>query len=252
MRYSALVHDADVALYYYNGYDPSPAFKLTAEAIGVPDASAASPLHVRDLSGATTLSPAFERIQSGGADAAYALDNFTLRVEAAFVHGRPFARDLRTLIDDPSQLAPELTNALRHLAAGDGRFPVSLPDSFVTRNATEWAVGCDSTFNGYWVLLQLNQTDVLNNHVNLLIKDAETRILLNFRKSFLEDRVTLRFVGIHSIESDYTTVRSRLTYRLTDEVSIEGGYLLVAGRSASLIGQYGDNDEAWIGFNIKL
>ncbi|HVM97089.1 MAG TPA: DUF1302 family protein [Candidatus Acidoferrales bacterium] len=252
LRYSGLVHDADVAVYYYNGYDPSPAFLLNAEALGQPDPNPANPIHVRDLSGATTLTPVYKRIQSAGADAAYAVDLFTFRAEAAYFQDRPFARDLRTLVSDPSEIAPQLRQALIELANGQGRATVPLPASYVTRNAVEWAVAADCTFHGYWALLQFNQTDVLHNDANLLIANAETRVVLNIRKSFLDERLRFQLVGIHAIERDYSVLRPRVSYRISDQLDLEGGYLLIAGRSQSVLGEYSNNDEAWFGLNVRL
>jgi len=252
VRYAALVQDADVAAYYFHGFDPQPAFRLTAEAVGDPDPNPANPLHVSNLSGATTLSPEYHQIDSGGADLAYALGRFTLRGEGAFITQRPFTRDLRVLITDPRSIAAEIAKALGGLARGAGRVPVELPASFVQRDSVEWGVGGDYVYEGYMVLLQVNQTDVLRNHVDLLIKDVETRVLANVRKSFWADTLQTQLVAVHAIESDYTLVRPRLTYRVTDNLSAEVGYLFIAGRARSLIGQYRRNDEGWVRLEFRI
>jgi uncharacterized protein DUF1302 len=252
LRYSGLLHDVDFAFYYFHGFDPFPAFLLTADALGQPDPTPGNPLHLKNVSGDTVLSPEFRQIDSWGADGAYAFDQFTVRAEGAYIRGRPFPRDLRMLISDPALLLPELLRAFDQLAHGAGRVPVALPPSFVVRDAVEWGVGADYLYEGYLLLLQLNQTDVLHNDVDLLIKNVETRLLANLRKTFLSESLQTQLVAGHAIESDYSFLRGRALYQFTDHIAAEIGYLFIAGRSNSLVGQYGRNDEGWIRLEYKL
>jgi len=245
LRYGALVHDIDAALYYFHGFDPQPAFDLTATAFG-------NPAHIKDLSAVTTLSPEFRHIDAGGGDFAYAFDRFTVRGEGAFVSGRPFARDLSTLVSNPQSLAGPIANALRELASGAGSANVALPPSFVVHDAIEWGLGGDYVYEGYVLLLQLNQTDVLHNNIDLLINDVETRVLANLRKDFLADTLQAQLVAIQAIESDYTILRPRLRYRFTDALTGEIGYLFIAGRPHSVGGQFDRNDEGWVRMEYRI
>ena len=250
LRYSAVTHGADVALYYFHGFDPQPAFSVAAEAVG--QAAPQNPLGVTGLAGMTTLTPAFHQIDAGGFDVAYAIDRVTVRGEWAYIGGRPFSRDLRTLVTDPRALAPQLTEALAALARGAGRAPVDLPASFVRRDAVEWGVGADYVHAGYWLLLQINQTDVLDNGVNLLIEDIETRLLANLRKSFLSETLQAQLLAVYGIDSDYSIVRPRLRYRLTDALTAEAGYLFIAGRAHSTGGQFRRNDQGWVRLEYRI
>ena len=250
LRYSALVHDADVAAYFYHGFDAQPAFRLRAEAVGPPPDF--TDLPNADITGATTLTPVFRHIDAAGADGAYVIDRFTFRVEGAFVHNRPFARDIHNLVTDPAPLAPALGEALAKLAAGAGRAAVPLPNSYAVRDAVEWGAGVDYLYDGYLLLFQFNQTDVLANNVDLLIADTESRLLMNVRKSFFADTLHTQVVTLHAIESDYTLFRPRLTYDLTDHLAAEVGYLLIAGRRASVLGQYGRNDQGWLRLEYRI
>jgi len=250
LRYSAFIRDVDVDLYYFHGFDPQPAFNLTAELVGTADAG--SPLGVRDLSAATELSPRFVRIDSWGTAFAYAFDRITVRAEGAFVRGRAFARDLRHLVDDPRSLGGEISDALRALSQGDGRASVPLPQAAAVRDSIEWGIGADYLYDGYTALLQLQQTDVLHNDVDLLIQDVETRLVANLRKSFFADRLQAQGLATHAFESDYTLVRPTLSYRFTDHASAQVGYLFIAGRSASLIGQYRRNDQGFVRLEYRL
>ena len=129
---------------------------------------------------------------------------------------------------------------------------MEVPGSFVVRDAVEWGVGGDYVYEGYMLLLQMNQTDVLHNDVDLLIKDVDTRLLANLRKSFLSDTVQTQLVAIHAIESDYTIIRPRIFYQFTDHIGGEIGYLFIAGRAHSVGGQYRRNDEGWVRAEYKL
>jgi hypothetical protein len=244
LRYWAHVHDVDFALYYFHGYDPQPAFNFQAFATGSSD--------LKDLMGTTTLSPVFKQVDSGGADFAFAFDRFTLRGEGAFVRDRPFPRDLNSLVANPLQLKDSLLNAIRQLQNGAGSAEVVLPPSFAVRNAVEWGVGGDWVYEGYLLLLQVNQTDVFHNDVPLLIKNVETRLSANFRKTFLADTLKTQLIALQAIESDYTMLQPSLTYRLTDHVAAETGYLFIAGRSASVVGQYKHNGEGWVRLAYSL
>jgi len=252
LRYSALVRDIDLALYYFHGFDVQPAFNLTATVFGQPDPSPSNPLHVTNLSAGTTLSPKFHQIDSWGADFAYAFGPFTVRGEGAFISGRPFPRDLRGLVTDPRQIAAEVLAALGALAQGAGQAPVALPPGYAVHSAMEWGLGADYVYSGYLLLLQVNQTDVLHNDVDLLIKNVDTRLLANLRKSFLSDRLQAQLVAVQGIESGYTLLRPTLLYALMEHVNAQVGYLFIAGRSNSLIGQYRRNGEGFVRLEYSL
>jgi hypothetical protein len=242
-RFGAFSRGVDFAFYYYHGFDSQPAFELLAEAIAEPSAGGPLPFAVE---AETELRPVFRRIDAWAADAAYVWGPFTMRAEAAFVQGRAFSRDMRFLVDDPQQLAPQIRAAIEQFLAGAQRVPIDLGESFVRRDAVEWGFGADYTVSGYLFLLQVNQTDVLRNDVDLLIEDVETRLLANLRKRFWHDDLDLQLIAQHAIESDYTVLLPRLTYRVWKGIELRCGYLFLAGRQSSTIGQYKRNDEAFV------
>ncbi len=241
-RFSALAGGVDYALYYYHGFDAQPAFELTAEAFA--DPAPGTPLGL-DISAETEVRPIFRRVDAWGADAAFAWKDLTLRAEAAYIRGRAFNRDLRFLVSDPSQLAPQIRAAIAQFLQGVPQVPIDLGESFVERDAIDWGVGVDYQMAGYLLLLQVNQTDVLDNGVDLLIKDIETRLIANLRKTFFHDDLTLQLLGLHAIESDYTSLVPRITYQLWEGLELRVGYLFLAGRRSSTVGQYKRNDEAF-------
>lgn len=248
-RASAFTAGVDYAAYYYHGFDNRPAFLLTAEAAGDP---APGPPFVQDVTATTRLYPVFRSIDLWGADAAYAWDRFTFRVEGAFVSGRPFSRDLRTLISNPAQLAPQIEEALREIAQGNSPAPVRLPQSYAVRSAIDWGVGVDYTWGDYLFLLQLNQTDILHNDVDLLTRNVDTVLSANLRGNFLHDDLTVQLIGVQGFESGYTLLMPRVTYRFWEHLEARVGYLFIAGSETTVIGQYKDNDEAFVWLRYLL
>lgn len=248
-RVSGFSHGVDYALCYYHGFDRAPAFLFTAEASGEPVPT--MPPSVRNVTAATQLSPVFRTIDLVGGDAAYAWGDFTVRFEAAFINGRPFARSIRELLA-PEALTPLAAMVLPLIAAGESPVPVPLPQSFAVRDAVEWGLGVDYTWEGYLLLLQINQTDVLHNDVDLLIKDVDTVLVGNLRKDFWHDDVTAQVIAVQGLESGYTLLMPRITYRFWERFEARAGYLFIAGRQNSVIGQYKDNDEAffWLRYLI--
>ncbi len=242
-RFAGFSGGVDYALYYYHGFDALPAFRMTAEALAAPDPG--SLLGFR-FAARTELTPIFRTIDMWGADAAYAAGDVSLRAEAAFINGRPFSRDLRFLIDDPQRLAPQIREAVTQFQQGSSSVPVDLGASFVERDAVEWGIGADYDLSGTLLLLQVNQTDVLDNQADLLIKDIETRLLANLRKNFWHDSLAMQLVAQHALESDYTLWLPRLTYRVWESIELRVGYLYIAGRRSSVGGQYKRNDQAFV------
>lgn len=251
-RLSATVEGVDAAAYYFHGYDNQPAFRLRAWATGTPDADPRNPLHVRNLVAHTVLEPRFQTIDLWGLDVARAFERFTVRAEAAYVSGRPFSRDLRGLIRDPTSLRPQLLGALAALGRGAGAVPVELPPSAVTRDAVEWGAGVDVLLHSWLFLLQVNQTNLLRNETPLLIENVETRALLTARKAWLGSRLQLYLLSGQGFESGYSFARPRLQYRWRDGVTTEVGYLWIAGSPHSVIGQYRRNDQAWVALLIDF
>jgi hypothetical protein len=168
------------------------------------------------------------------------------------VSGRPFSRDLRTLVSNPSQLTPAIEEALRHIAQGQSPAPVQLPQSYAVRSAFDWGIGADYTWSDYVFLLQINQTDILNNDVNLLVRNVDTILSTNLRGNFLHDDLTVQLIGMQGFESGYTMLMPRIDYRFWDHFDARLGYLFIAGSQNSVVGQYKDNDEVFFWLRYLL
>ncbi|MCX8073425.1 MAG: hypothetical protein N3C12_13380 [Candidatus Binatia bacterium] len=253
-RLATTVHQVDTAAYFYHGYDIQPAFSFRAWATGDPDPNPANPLHVTNLRGKTFLLPVFKSIDLWGFDVAHSRGPFAFRGEVAFVSGRPYAREVRSLLSDSAEFAREVLRGLQDLARGAGVTPVALPDAFVTRDAVEWGAGMDYQHRGWLTVLQVNQTNLLKSRGSerLLIRDVETRVFLTLRKNFLAERLQVHGLGGYGIDSSYSFLRPRLIYKWSDWLATELGYLFIAGRKRSVVGQYRRNDEGWITLSVRF
>ncbi|GIW40260.1 MAG: hypothetical protein KatS3mg076_0837 [Candidatus Binatia bacterium] len=249
LRLSGFTRGVDFALYFFRGFDNRPAVALRSEASlpeGLPsfDPSLVTARNV--------IEPVFRRVEAWGGDAAYTLGDVTLRAEAAYVRGRPFVRDLRFLLRDPAVLRSEIERVFGLFASGATRVEVRLPPSFVEKDSVEWGVGGDYLYEGWFFLLQFNQTDILRNEVDLLLEDVETRVTAEVRKNFWRDRVRIRLVGFHGIEGDYTAWLPRISYFPRDWIEIQGGYVALFGRTSSVLGQFKDHDQGYVLVRVEF
>ena len=241
-RASGFSAGVDYAFYYYHGLDMQPAFDLTATAT----AHRTPGSEVINVTADTVLSPVFKSIDMWGADGAYSVGGFTFRGEGAFISGRPFPRNIRTLVATPQELIAMNVGLLPQLCAGGGNLPVNLPSTFEVRDAFEWGLGADYDLEGYFLLFQVNQTDIFNNDVRLLVPDIDTRVLANIRKTFWHDDVQLQLIAIYAFESSYSVLLPRITYRIWEGLEAQVGYLNITGSVNSIIGQYKRNDEGFL------
>ncbi len=233
----------DGALYYYHGIQTAPLFRLDARG----DFSADG----EGLTGTTILSPVFNPIDSWGGDLAFSWGRFSFRAEAAFIRNRGFNRDLLSLADDPDVLEA-IVQALEDLPPGASSVDVDLGQTYAQSDAVQWGLGADAQVGGVDVIFELSQTNVLDSRVPLLVHDTETVLLADLRRRFLRDDLTLQLVSLYGASSDYTVLMPRLTYRFHDRAEVRLGYVHIAGRSRSRLGQFKDNDEGYIRLRLYL
>jgi hypothetical protein len=231
---------ADFALYYFNGFDPSPS--LDAVAQGFAQLDPQSPQGV-DLRSEVEVFPVFQRIQAAGGDLAWRLFDVTLRLEGAYVFDRLYTRKISDIV------ATEQIGAIDQASLLPGReveFPIRLNTVDLRRNGVEWGGGGDTFIGDTFVLLQANQTIVLHNDVDLLISDYETRFSMTIRHGFLDDRLTAELKALYGMQGVYGLAHPRLTYTVNDHLDVRIGYVTIQGHKDSIVGQYKRNDEAYV------
>ena len=239
-RLSGLAAGADFALYYFEGFDPWPS--LDASAQGFVRLDPLSPQRL-DARSEVEVFPAFHRIQTVGGDVAYRVFGATLRLEGAYVFDRGYVRNVREVVsgEQVGTVDPALL-----LSGEEQPVAVTLSDVNVVRDAVEWGAGGDGFIGGTFVLVQMNQTAVLRNHVNLLISDMETRFSTILRRGFLDDRLRAELLGLYGMQGVYGVAHPRLTYAVNDHVDVRIGFVAIAGHEESVVGQYRQNDEGYV------
>jgi hypothetical protein len=123
---------------------------------------------------------------------------------------------------------------------------VTLSDVNVQRDAVEWGAGGDGFIGNTFVLVQMNQTAVLHNRIDLLISDMETRFSTTLRRSFLEDQLRAELLGLYGMQGVYGVAHPRLTYVVNDHLDVRIGFVAIAGHEESVVGQYRQNDEGYV------
>ena len=198
-----------------------------------------------DMSASTELSPAFRSIDLWGADAAYTWGSFTFRGGGRLCEGAPLQPRSAHAGRGSERAGAADRGRAEAVPSGVESVPIDLGQSFVTRDAVEWGVGADYTVAGYVLLVQVNQTDVLNNDVEP--PDPRRRIapagqpaeeLLARRSRSAAHRPARDRERLH-------VLLPRATYRLWEGLELRVGYLFIAGRESSVIGQYKRNDEGY-------
>jgi hypothetical protein len=235
-----LAAGADFALYYFDGFDPSPS--LDAAAQGFVRLDPLSPERL-DARSEVDVFPIFHRIRTVGGDVAYRLWGATLRLEGAYVFDRGYVRNLQDVVSseqvgtvDPASL----------VGGQEQPVTVTLSDVNVQRDAVEWGAGGDGFIGNTFVLVQMNQTAVLHNQVNLLISDMETRFSTTLRRSFLEDQLRAELLGLYGMQGVYGVAHPRLTYVVNDHLDVRIGFVAITGHEESVVGQYRQNDEGYV------
>jgi hypothetical protein len=99
--------------------------------------------------------------------------------------------------------------------------------------------------SGFIPLVELFQVILLHNDQPLLIRDVDTRLTLNLRKSWLADELEGQLLFVWGIEAGYELARLQMSYALSDAIQLRVGLLGIQGDRNSLIGQFNQNSEAF-------
>ena len=227
-----------MSLYHYSG----PTNRPNAELVG--------DLFARSLSGCPDLvaDVAVRQTSSGihmtGFSASTVIGAATLRAEAAFFQDQVYLRSANELADDTiaNLSESEITRISDELLAS-GRATLEIPDLVLRSDSVEWGVGADYLWNGFFGLLQLNQTVLFESAAALLISNPSTQITALGRRAFLSDRLELELRGVYSFEKGDWLLFPRLSYVVTDALRLRAGFLALGGPANSIFGQFGSNDE---------
>jgi hypothetical protein len=235
----------DWSLYGYSGQETAPAFDFSASVIwpGAPILPPSNQPVV--LQASSLLEPRFDRIGLLGADASTSFGGLTARAEAAFGWDRLQPRTTAALLSEENLNAAVSPRQIQRLFQGKPINP-DLGNLFVSRDTIEWGLGADYMYRGWLPLVQVNQTVVLDNDIELLLADVDTQFLFALRKSFFAERLDMDLSVIQGVARGYTSALADFTVEITDHFRVRLGYLLIAGSRRTLIGQFHDNDQGFL------
>ena len=235
VRVAARLWDVDWSLQYWNGFDTSPAFDIPIAL----DIDTTTPAGGPTGIARTQVRPAYRRFQAIGTDFAAALGRFTLRGEANWRWQKPYSMDLADVADrvlaDP--------NKREQLLAGD----TIVEPAYVQRDSLAWGLGVDTIIAGTLSILEVYQLVLFDNDQPLLVQNVDTRLAVNLSRGFLRERLEAELIAVWGIESGYELVRGTVSYDVIDQFELRLGVLGIWGRARSLVGQYRQNNEVFLG-----
>jgi hypothetical protein len=227
-RVSGSWRRGDFDLYHYTGQETAPDVSLHAVAF----ATSSAVQTIADLTQAT------HTMHMTGADAAFPVENVTVRAEVAWFVDHSYLRPTSDVLADV-RVGKHKRDAI---LAGSHR-EVPLGALFPSLNSVEWGLGADTLWHGFHPLLQLNQIFILGNAPRLLIANPESRIAATLSRRLLDDRLELEVRGLWEIEQGALYVFPRVSYQLRDDLWLRAGYLVLTGPRDSVLGQFRANDE---------
>jgi hypothetical protein len=237
LRFATTFSGVDLDAYCFNGYQTG--FRADGDVL-VTLAGLLPPEFHADAS--VIVRPLFRRLQSLGMAAATTLGPFGLRAEFAFQKKALFSRSLENQLESTT-VVDDLTLLLTGL--GGRRSAVSIPPLEKASDAVLAGVGIDYSIGGYFLLLQVNQTEILHPQGHLISKTAETLPIASIRKTFFRNRLEMFINGAYDIQAGYSFLEPTFTYSPGDHWTVALGYLKIAGPKNSLLGMFHDNDEGF-------
>jgi hypothetical protein len=260
LRLTRRIGSADTGLAVFHGFDKTATFGARGTATLTPTGDPAAPV-------APTIAfdvfPTLHRITVVGADLAVPLGALALRAEAAWIHGRGFARRIRDHIGgDPRLTAVVAEAAARVARTGQAEtiaLPIAQPER--ERDALQYGIGFDHTVSeavsrrlvgrdtlaGGFVLLQLLETVIFDHDAPFLDDQVEHLLSLTLRQTFRDDRLLAEVKIGYNVNHGDVLVWPQVAYKLTSNLHALFEARVLSGDGGHTIGQYRDHDGIKIG-----
>lgn len=239
-RLAGTTHGMDWSISHYTGPETGPDAQLLASA-RCRTCPTALPQGLLPITARAFLRQEHDIIHMTGADWSTTLGGATVRGEVAVFQNRPYLRNSADVIAQALTPAVAIKYGPRLITGARTKIP--LQELFPDRNSVEWGVGADYLIEGYLPLLQLNQVAFTDHGPEELLSNPETRLLASLRKRFLQDTLEVELRGVYAFERAAWFAYPRISYRYGDNWRFRLGYLAIGGPTASMIGQFHDNDE---------
>jgi hypothetical protein len=205
-RISTVWKGFDLALLYYNGYTDDPVYHRD---------------YMTD--GRMRFTPRYQHYQAYGFNFAKGFDRATVRGELAVKPGLLFSIDS----NDPSYEKDS--------------------DGLVARDLYQGIIGIDRTFfTNLYVNLQFF-TDLIEDGQETLVLRRKTHgFTFEISDKFLDDDLTAGFRGMYFTSNEGSACEIFAEYKIGDHWQIAPGYMNFSGPENSRLGQFGDNDMAYL------
>jgi hypothetical protein len=190
----------------------------------------------------TALAQNHHSLNMTAGDVAFPIGPLTVRAELAHFNDKPYLRNAADLVQ-LSAFSKAVRTRIGTRLANDQPAHVPFAPLFPALDSLEWGIGVDTVWRGFQPILQVNQVAFLENAPRLLIGDPDTRFTATVRKNVLDERFEIEVRGQYAVERGDWFFFPRVSYLLRDDLRVRVGYLTLGGPAASLLGQYGQNDE---------
>ncbi len=254
-QWTTTVAGFDIDLSYFDGYDSIPTARLDALVRTSPAVTSGPNTAKIDSDVDVTLHPELDRVRTFGGGFATSVWDLTLKGNFAYVQGRRFNYNINTT--DATQLLALLSRA----PDAHDKIKTFLHDLFlvgpsqqveldgvpisVERDAVSGGLQAEY-LAGDWILDLGGYLDVmLDPAPGLIQKQFEGRVLVQVRRTFLNDTLTLDLTGVCLTARGEFVGMPKLGYQLLDGLTAEAGVLAIEGPKGGLLGQFRQNDEAF-------
>lgn len=223
VRLRGTVSDVDYAIYYMSIHNRIPAIKertakgnLVKRFLFEPEAQNLLPLSVAGLTPEDlTLEAGYERVNVFGVDFEAVAGEYGLRGECGYFTGSPYVRE---------------------------------PDfSYVKKDNFSAGFGIDHTTedNFYWNVQM--EFDVVSDYEDLFgVERFSQQVVLNLHKDFFMGDLLFNWSSAYRLTYKDWILNPELRYKVTGELQLACGALLMGGDPQTLFGRYDDKDLAYM------
>jgi len=255
IRVSRHIEGWDVSVSYFTGYDMMPLMETPVNL----DVELVDPLALEyDINARVDMVPTLHRMHVFGLDFTTTLSDFTLRGEYAYFHNKYYNRTIDSVLDEvvtKDRIDEILTDFLAEYLASGGRETTQTfrldPESTLQMDSMKYGLGIDYLYGDTSVSVQCIQELIPDYDTERPVyfnkEGVDTLVTFLFKQFFLQNTMEFNLRAAYDIEFKDSIVKPSLKYNFTDRLQGTIGLIIIGGKyDDSLLGQYRDNDEAFV------
>lgn len=255
IRISKYIAGWDLSVSYFSGYDTMPVMDGPTDlAVELKDPLALD----YGLSLAITFEPALHRMNVFGFDFTTTAGSFTIRGEYAYFRNKYYNRTLDSVLEQevtPARQKEIFDEFLRNYI--DSGYTLTRqtfhidPELNIRMDSMRYGLGVDYIHGDTSVSVQVIQEYIpsydRDRPVYFNKNGLDTLVTFLFKRFFLQNTLELNLRAAYDIEFKDSIIKPSLKYNFTDSLQGTVGLIILGGKySDSLIGQFADNDEAYV------